>query len=219
MFSTQSFLQVALGRNLTTFVDFENATCDFTRPLFVDLLTAAVKCTGPETIAEPGEMFSGESRICEFTVSTAKGATACCRLGQAAVMGYPSEDGGTMVVPVSNLAVNANGQTVEALAFMDDILDLNTQKNAVYAFPLSQTALEDRVNELESLYSDMPEVAQDSQTLVMQMVQQIGGVFQGDELLSVILEEAQGISAGVNTAEDAAEVIQQRLSILLSEQS
>ena len=217
MFSTQSFLQTSLAENMTLFVDKEAGKCDFTQSLFVDLLTTAIKCTGAEALSEPAAMFRGESRICEVTMPNAKSAIACCRLGKASVIGYPSSQGGTIVVPVSNLAVNVQGQTEDALAFISYVLELETQQKAIYSFPLSKIALDKRVDELEHLYSDMPETAKDSKALIEQTVEQIGAVYQADTILAIITDEAIQASAGIQTPEEAAEIIQKRVQIYLSE--
>lgn len=217
MLSAESLLQLVINGSAANFVDYDAGICDFTQALFLDVLETASKCSGPLNLADPEEMFGGKSSICTVTISNAKNATACCRLGKASVIGYPSDGGGTMVVPSSNLAVYAAGQTEAALDFLRYLLNAETQKKANYAFPVLKAAFDEQVEELDTLYADIPEVASDSKEMIQQATEQIGVLLPDNELLNLIMEELPKVKDGTSSAEDAAEYIQQSISVLLSE--
>lgn len=206
------------------YVDMEQMTCDFTNQEFYDLLHLCREyfpAVVDESYTEPsgGSLLRGEGvlgRLGQFASDIMRDMEASGRT----FIGYPGAGGnGFSMIFTDELSICAMGDQQEgAWEFVKTLYAYEYQLSSGRAFCAVR---EDAFQEQEDRYlkyngSCTEEESQAARELVY-------GVKSfrnySSPAISIALEEAQAFFAGDKTAEQAAEIMENRVKIYLSEQS
>ena len=240
------FLQwyLVFERNL---VDYAGASCAFTGENFVKMLelSASLPESPPEERGELyGELYTGR-RLLALTkmgsdpVGTVSYLDAIFS-GDARFVGFPTAgSSGTVVEPALRLGMASGSDSKEQVwDFFSFLLSESVQADRQLSpgFPAVEDALKSRIEELSLHYQDgkmkfytsidgIPiEISgrpADSLTggKLIELSQSIDGFAQPDQaILDIVLFESEAVYSGAVTAREAAEQIQSRAGIYLSEQ-
>lgn len=209
--SAESVLRELVFHTTSCYVDYQNKTCSFDSPEFVKLLELAKNMNYAEYDESEEGIFSKmykEDKAVIYPVSIHNNdeyeyIKSDMFNGEKTVfLGYPSEDGkGGSFHFINNMAVMANAPEKEgAWAFLRELFSESYQKSIYEGFPVlksqlncSDSALEDYIEKLDKI-----------------------GSFDYD-IYNIIEEEAGYYFAGEHTSQQAADIIQNRVSVLVSE--
>ena len=245
----QIMLQQLCTYNMGAFVDTKKGKCDFDSDEFMQLLEFCNTFPDPAAQPENGTLewmdlmdkraddFLNDEAI--FAVVSLNGPndfheTKEGRFGgeDITLTGYPTVEGGNGAVfyPEFLLAMNAQSlYQAEIWEFMKVLLSEEYQRNI--SFPVMKSVLPDRI----AKYLENPRTEWfGGSELIVQMEQPTDGYFEfleeylenvtvsdyyNKDIYNIVHEEATMYFAGDQSAEQAAKMIQSRVSIYLSEQS
>lgn len=221
--STQNMTGWACRINIPQFVDFETLTCDFETEEFYSLLDFCKATAGrnaPMNVPEYDEQILLHLEIFETPY-----ALNHLKLGyegdEYCFIGFPNDDGkngaffaeGTYDLSFAIPLQTKNKDL--AWEFIRGVYDHEWQTDVVYGFPIIQSAMDER---LEQLQKEMPIVTQEDVLKVKNAMEKTTYYVHEDEsIVRIIQEEAMYYISGDKTAEEVASVIQSRVSLLLSE--
>lgn len=240
------FLQwyLVFERNL---VDYAGASCAFTGGNFVKMLelSASLPESPPEERGELyGELYTGRRLLALTNMGSDPVGTVsyldAIFSGDARFVGFPTAEGsGTVVEPGLRLGMASGSDSKEQVwDFFSFLLSESVQADRQLspAFPAVESALKTRIEELSLHYQDgkmkfytsidgVPiEISgrpADSLTgeKLIELSHSIDGFAQPDQaILDIVLFESDAFYSGAATAREAAERIQSRAGIYLSEQ-
>lgn len=240
------FLQwyLVFERNL---VDYAGASCAFTGGNFVKMLelSASLPESPPEERGELyGELYTGRRLLALTNMGSDPVGTVSYLdtvfSGDARFVGFPTAGGsGTVVEPGLRLGMASGSDSKEQVwDFFSFLLSESVQADRQLspAFPAVESALKTRIEELSLYYQDgkmkfytsidgVPiEISgrpADSLTgeKLIELSHSIDGFAQPDQaILDIVLFESEAFYSGAATAREAAERIQSRAGIYLSEQ-
>jgi hypothetical protein len=207
------FLLEVMQWCLHTFVDSATATCNFENTTFYKLLELCNE-RFPDTYTDSSFDYADEFLL-NFAFSADSLAMLCDTLemadSQATFTGIPDANGGQLLlaprigITYSCKYPDAAWEFVEGYA---------TMRNTSVYLPIFQSYLDSQQKTLKEIYA--PEI-------VDQAIRLIQGATTVTEEYSpipnIVVDEAQAYFSGDKSAEDVAKVIQNRVSIYLSEQS
>ena len=228
-------------------VDYAGASCDFTGENFVRMLelSASLPESPPEGSGELyAELYTGK-RLLALTdmgsdpVGTVSYLDAVLG-GDARFVGFPTAEGsGSVIEPALRLGMAAGSDSKEQVwSFFSFLLSEAVQADRQLSpgFPAVEPALEARIAELSSHYQDgkmkfhtsldgvpieISGRAADSLTRekLIALSHSIDGFARPDQaILDIVLFESEAFFSGAAAAREAAERIQSRAGIYLSEQ-
>lgn len=230
----ENFLRRLSARYLDAGVDWSAGTCDFESEEFYSILEASKRID-----ENPEEKNLKEAGFIYPSVRVATGALVAVttwveNIGKLAFeekmaksklsfIGWPSVDGscGSDIYLSQPLGICAESDNIEgSWEFLKSMLKgANPDdygKIPVYK-PILQTQIE-RAQKDESFLGIM--ITEEDTNRFMSLLSEIESIGLYDEtILSIIEEEASGYFAGVRGAEEAAKLIQSRVSLYLSERS
>lgn len=240
------FLQwyLVFERNL---VDYDRASCAFTGEDFVKMLelSASLPESPPDDKENLfGELYAGGCMLALTGMgSDPVGAMAYLDTifgGDARFVGFPTAEGsGAVIAPALRLGMASDSKNKEQVwDFFSFLLSetVQTDRQLSPGFPAVEDALDIRIQELSehyqdgkmklyTSYQDIPiEISgrpADSLTRekLIQLSHSIDGFVQPDQaILDIVLFEIEAFYSGAATAREAAERIQSRAGIYLSEQ-
>ncbi len=236
-----SALDILLRTQLGEFVDYENATCSFESEEFISLLEWFGSF--PETAAIQDDYAYRENRALLYPVQISGlqdyHNTVQCWFDNADVTltGTPlaSEGNGGVFATLGLLTVSATAEHKEEIwDFIKFCLSEEVQSSGgvqSYGIPVNRNALEN-IMELQlsgteklpsnSFGDEMIQLTPPTQAEADELREYLNGVtfcsYLDDFVTGIVQEETDKFFAGDCTAEDAARVIQSRVSLYLAEQ-
>lgn len=238
------YLKYLLAFTGNEYIDIENASCNFVNSSFPAMLSIAARLPDSYDRANAssddwGRIFNGKqmfsvSARADILLGLCFADGAYC--GNAVTLGFPSANNGTAVSPYLNLGMSANSEFKDGVwCFFEYLLSDEYQSSLRKTLPLKESVLEAR---LESLIEKASETSRvmgfDENTLVeipcsppssaqkeeaLTILNRIDCVNYCDyELYNLVLREVTPYFEGGISAEKAAENIQSKVSIYLSEQ-
>ena len=228
-------------------VDYAVASCAFTGENFVKMLelSASLPESPPEERGELyGELYTGRRLLALTNMGSDPVGTVsyldAVFSGDARFVGFPTAEGsGTVVEPALRLGMASGSDSKEQVwSFFSFLLSESVQADRQLSpsFPAVESALKARIEELSLHYQDgkmkfhtsvdgVPlEISgrpADSLTgeKLIELSHSIDGFAQPDKaILEIVLRESEAFYSGAVTAREAAERIQSRAGIYLSEQ-
>lgn len=230
-----AFIEFML-RSTNRFVNWEDGTCDFNNPEFVELLNMAKALEQRRDIMI--DPYGMGMYMDDFSEAYAASSLATIQSvydiaqyrafykGNLNIMGYPNENGAChVIVPKTIIGISALGNNKEgAWQFARSFLE-ERQQEASFFLPISKTAFDKVVNAAlngNSMWSSMfwgemlPEDAELLRTLMSTANQSWGSDAQ---LIEIVLTVSESFFNNEKSAEAVAADIQSRVSIYFSEQS
>lgn len=238
-----AFLKYLLVFTGDEYIDIESASCNFVDSSFPAMLSIA--STLPDsydsknvTSDDWGLIFTGQEL---FTISTtsniigglcfADGAYA----GNAVSLGFPSKNHGVAITPYMNLGMSSSSTCKEGVwRFFEYLLSDEYQNSIVMTVPIKQSSLETKLDQWIFDFSKMSEykgwadnhiyaipftpatVATKEDAL--RIIDSVDCVnYCDDELYSLVLREAMVFFQGGETALQAANNIQSKVNVYVSE--
>lgn len=227
----ESFIRDAALRYMQKAIDWQAGSCDFDSAEFISLLETAGQITEhPETTEFTGytppeeQLRTGETYVETVHVGS---VTALRdfeeRVGQElSFVGMPTPDGsnGSVMDPSQPVGVLAGGENTDGcLEFLKFLLlsyDLSYGAENNASLPMYRPYLEQLEAEAEAEGRMTPE---DTECFEDFLTSVESSTLCDETALGIICEESAAYFAGACTAEEAARVIQERLSIYVAEQS
>lgn len=220
----REMLEYALQSCGDRFVDMENMTCDFTNQEFYDLLTLCrdhFPAVVDENYSVPsgGSLLSGEGtlgRLGQFASDTMRNMEASGRT----FIGYPGADGnGFSMVFTDELSICALGDQQEgAWEFIKTLYTYDYQYASGRSF---SSVREDTFHAREDWYLEVNGSCTEEESMAARAL--VYGVKSlrnySSPAAAIVLEEAEAFFAGDKSAEQVAEIMENRVKIYLSEQS
>lgn len=226
----ESFINCVVSRYIRTAIDWDNCKCDFNTPEFIELLEAGSSIR--ETPEDPNNMSYGYgptkvgegTRIASLSwVDTVwklayEEQMAGCKLS---FIGWPTVDGSCgsdlhLIDPVGvvDQGDNASG-CWEFIKFM--LLDPDMKDDSL---PVYIPLLRDKADQARDSEDVPVKMSDDDAERLLSLISEIENVAIYDEtVLDIISEESAAFFNGDKTAEEAAELIQSKVSIYVAEQS
>ena len=206
--------------SINSYIDPANGTCSFDNPDFVALLEASVTHTGtpPEEIR-----YNEKELLSNFPFQNLELLQNLQnRYGtEYAFVGFPSSDAcGSTIEVYNRFAISAlSKQKDAAWLFLRSTLSAESQGESWY-FTSTQAELDRRLaialeGDPVTQFKIEPEEAEKFLTLLNSITVVGGGT--NPVILDIIGTEAQSLFAGEKTAEEVAQIIQSRVSLVLSE--
>ncbi len=231
-----------MSSQLSEFVDYENASCTFDSEEFISLLKWF--STFPEQAAVSDDYAYRENRalLCPTQIGSLQNyhRTVQCQFGNADVTltGTPihAEGNGGVFATLGLLAVSSTSEYKEEVwDFIKFCLSAEVQSNKgaqSYGFPVNLKALKNvmdaQVSGTEKLPSvsfggEMVQLTPPTEQEAAQVREYLKGVtfcsyLDDPTIKNIVEEETAKCFAGDCTAEDAAKIIQGRVSLYLAEQ-
>jgi ABC-type glycerol-3-phosphate transport system substrate-binding protein len=220
--TTQSeMLDTLLRTDIGDFVDISTGTCDFQNQEFYDLLTLC-RDYFPAEYSETGgktalfQSVSALGRMGNFAADVLQNLEA---QGQTLV-GYPGAGGsGVSIVFGDEYAICALGQEqAGAWEFLRTLYLYDFQRNNTGIFsPVRQDALDDREDQFLEVNGSCTQA--ESQA-ARQLIYDVANVRINDSpVVPMVEEEAAAFFSGDKTAQEVAQILQNRVEIYLGEQS
>lgn len=238
------YLKYLLAFTGNEYIDIESASCNFVNSTFPAMLSVAAKLPdsydGSNAASDDwGLIFTGQQL---FTISaTANIIAGLCfadgaYCGNAVTLGFPSDNNGIAMTPYMNLGMSANSNCKDGVwSFFEFLLSDEYQNSIEKILPLKETALKSRLeawfkkasetSSITGFADNMPVVipygpiSPELKDEALNMLGRIDCVnYCDNELYELVLREAEPFFAGGITAEQAAENIQSKVNIYLSEQ-
>ena len=228
------FLESSVSRYLRQAIHWKDGTCDFENPDFVRLLEACRDLR--ETPEDPENMIFGWNLMGEGLIATdlvmlneaTDLAKECRRVGRSvSVIGWPTPDGscGTDFTLSYPIGVMKNGAHPELCWQFLRYCLLHAERAIPNYRPLLEQQLEearhiDPNEERDMWYDGLTSPITEAE--ISQFHTLLGKVehttLRDDTAMAIIREEAAPFLAGERSAEDAARLIQSRMSIYVAEQ-
>ena len=235
----------------STFVDYENETCNFDSEDFVNFLEF-VKLF-PKTVEETGLEYEDfetyyrdkKSLLCEYYISSFEDYQVLKKAyfgSDVEFNGLPAGDGGkSFIYPVVQLAMNHDSKYKDAAwEFMRSFMLDDYQNNLEWGLPIKQSAfdalakkaqekpyyIDEKGKKVESyniwnIGGEDVEITELSSEEAQQLVDFVKSVSNSmsfeQKVNDIIAEEAGAFYEGQKSAEEVADIIQNRVSLYLSE--
>jgi len=224
--SREVLLNYVISSTYLDYVDFEEGTCDFLDPEFVMMLEQCMKMqpdsnpsgeTGQALRERPSLLFN--SLIQSFD---AFGGLHYMYGTDYSFVGFPSDNGsGSRFVINTRLSISADCKHKgTAWEFVRMVMSDEVQKSVEY-LPVVQSELDRRIGEALNADPEMGEVRLekceiDKFNALLASVKTLEA--ESDSVIfSIVRDEASRFFAGECTAEEAADIIQSRVSIYVAE--
>ena len=222
----RDLLEVYCRHAAEQFLDYDTQTASFESEHFLRILTACATLTpselGPDSIMQQPMACVGDySHMQNFWYEQTGSAFRVLAL---------SEDGGTAYQPILQLGVCAgSAQQDAAREALRAMLSDDFQQQIVTAFPVSRSVLRAQMQtEIEAQQAYQPTTAGEdgrlptadagSQEDLMHVLEHVNCRSCGNqEILSIILDEADTFFSGQKTAQEAARVMDRRAALFLAE--
>lgn len=225
--SSREFLETMLQHCVSAFADINNATCDFQTETFYRLLRLAKeRFPADSTAIDPGAyepQALQDNTVLLQSTATIGGISAAADMmktyGNCTMIGYPGAGGnGGDIVTNYNIGISTMSQHDDlAWSFIERLLDYSFQRNCLgMYFPARKDVLIDIIESYEGIDPDFTSNYGDS---VYQMIENASNrTIYDSPVVSIIMEEVDAFLVGDKSAEAVADIIQNRVSIYLSEQ-
>lgn len=216
-----SFLEACFSR----FVNLNAATCDFQNQDFYDLL--ALSKVGGLAVVDENSQSAGENSVVTGFSSLGRLGTfytdtlAPLEAQGKVLLGYPGTDSnGLDVIFMDQFAICSLSQHKDAAwQFIRSLYQFDFQKSYSSIFIAArQDVMEEREREYQQMYSD--QLTEEQSRYVQDLV--LGATHlrvMDSPVVAMVKEEAAAFFAGDKTAQEVAEIIENRVQIYLSEQS
>ena len=261
-------LMQCLSFNLDNFIDWQNGTCSFNSPDFIEILNFAN--TFPKEF--DWESYDWETAESEYSrLMSGKQLMSTCYLssfsevqvqsayqgGDVTFIGFPSESGnGSCFMVNSGVSISTTCKNPEAAwSFVRELLlEENQSERDAWGFPSNRHAFEARAKEAmtpeyqidpatgqpaidpetgekieisnhgygigNDFSIEIYSMKQEEYDALMALYERCSSVYSSDqEIMDIIMEEAAAFFDGQKTAEETANLIQNRLSLYISEQA
>lgn len=211
--ATQSqFLSDILTWSMDTFVDFENASCDFENQLFYDVLELC-RDAFPEEY-DDNVFQSADEFLLNYTFSMGDFSMLCGEIEQlddsAVFTGIPNANGAQFIY-APTLGITSVSDYPEAA--WEFVCDYISQRNISAYISVLENRYESSLNDMNQSFSA------ETVTAVDAMVSEATTVTDHDTPVpEIVAEEAQAYFSGDKSAEETAKLIQQRVTVYLNEQ-
>ena len=233
--SSEEFVTMVGGRYMRSAIDWESGSCDFDNAEFVSILEAAARVEDDRTqehenIQSFETAWSRMGRGQLMLSSASLGASAVNGLGfdeywtgeELSCFGYPSPDGtdGLSVQLATSFGVNVNSQHKEACWEFLSWLLRSVNVRSPSALPLYRPLFDELIEyqlEAEDIYGFEDRAAAERMCAFVESADSLS--IYDDSAMDIILEEAGAYFAGAQSAWQAAEYVQNRISIYVAEQS
>ena len=232
----EDYTDLFLAMNLqSSFLNTEEATCNFDSQAFTDLLqygTTLYKSTDSwETYLTQEEEHTLKAFAFTQPVNYHELTAGEYLNAGVTLIGYPvGGNGGIFSAPYS-VAINSQSENQDEIwnIFMDMLSEENQRALDVaqrsYSFPVLRSALEEDMDSackgdrIYNVTQYIGAMTQEERDFLMRYIEGITAFYYCDpNIADIISEEAEMCYAGDQTAEQAAEKIQSRASLYLSEQ-
>lgn len=221
------FLDETARRYTRICINWENGTCDFKNPDFISILTASsrVKETADSArdplIGMPGTLLAEGKIVTSSFVSDQVYALAFDELyaGQPlSVLGWPTVDGscGTELRFQHPIGIISKSEHIDGCwAFIKWLL---TEEPVVYGLPLYRPRLVEAANTAMA-DSDLPvKMTNEQVAALFELLDRIEHIaLYDDTVTEIVRDECSNYLDGSHTAEEAAEIIQAKVTIYLGE--
>ncbi|MDR0839624.1 MAG: hypothetical protein LBN99_08325 [Oscillospiraceae bacterium] len=225
----RTWFQLGVMIGLEDYIDWNAGTCSFDSAEFIDFLEFCKKL--PETAASQYVVESDSALYREnlallspVQLNVASAREARERFGEeAAFVGFPTAGAcGNVAVPRFDFAISASSKNKQLCwEFISRFLREDYAPEGG-DFSLNSRAFERAAAQaIESATADSPLTEGDVarvRAAIEATTRWTAGIEQ-DTMMGIITEEAEAFFAGINTADRAAEMIQSRVSIYVSENS
>ncbi len=236
------FYQAFYG-DIDSYIDWQAGTCDFNNEAFISLVERVKELPPPEIVRESITTSDGKTWEVPSTVigmdendfydgllltkmcyiSGLVGYEQTLEYGDyAEIAGYPTNKGEPLfeIETRNALAISStSGQKEGAWAFLEFILS-QKQQDSLTTFPVRRNSFETYLKRKE-FYGGWEKVdfTQEELDDLREMTEHLfwRRVYVGGEILPIITEELEAVWAGDKSAASAADVIQSRVGIFLSE--
>lgn len=220
------FLNAIYSFSLSHFIDESSDTCSFDSPDFVALLK---KCNEQsEEIPESDNIMQEKSLLYAYPLQSLS-MTRGLKMqygNDYCFVGFPTENGGASCFDLNlNFGIYALSKNKEAAwSFIRFTLSEESQNNTEF-FPVNQRAFDADIAQdlangqiaLQSGEVGLEKLNADKLLRVIEETTDIGS--SKEEIYNIMLEESGSYFGGDKTAEEAAKLIQSRVSIYLAEQA
>jgi len=245
--TNSQFIQLALMVNMDKYVNWSTGTANFDTDEFASLLEFSTRFPSMEElenmqardlmIYEPELIATGRQIMMPAGVNDFRTLGIYQQLfgGELAIKGFPTDTGnGNALGFQSSLAITTRASDKDgAWEFMRPLLSADWQtSNVSHNFPTNKAAFDNmakRAMEEEGGYSwgfgrdtsiESEGVTQADVDLVLKLIESTFGVAGIDEsLMNIINENTEDFFNGRSSAQEAARIIQSRVSRYISEQS
>lgn len=233
--SSEEFVTMVGGRYMRSAIDWESGSCDFDNAEFVSILEAAARVEDDRTqehenIQSFETAWSRMGRGQLMLSSASLGASAVNGLGfdeywtgeELSYFGYPSPDGtdGLSVQLATSFGVNVNSQHKEACWEFLSWLLRSVNVRSPSALPLYRPLFDELIEyqlEAEDIYGFEDRAAAERMCAFVESADSLS--IYDENAMDIILEEASAYFSGAQSAWQAAEYVQNRMSIYVAEQS
>ena len=206
--------------SIHNYIDTTNNTCNFDNPDFIALLEAPASHIG----IPPEELRYGDKGLlgnCPLQTLEQLQNLQNIYGTEYAFVGFPSSNAcGSTIMVYTRFAISALSEKKDAAwLFLRSTLSAESQAESVY-FTSTQAEIDRRLavalegDPITQLKIE-PEEAEKFLTLLNSVTVVEGGATQ--VIIDIIRTEAQSLFAGEKTAEEVAQIIQSRVSLVLSE--
>jgi ABC-type glycerol-3-phosphate transport system substrate-binding protein len=229
--SRTDFLETLLRSSVSQFADIQTGTCDFQNQDFYDLLTLCRNYLPEEEPEYQGEdVFSAPGligkQIMLMGVYAYGSLTGFAQdyleplSDGVSFLGYPDTEGnGTQLLLRGEFSICAQSSNADgAWTFLRSLYDYDLQYGiGRFYYSIRQDAFEAR---LDSWWDNAPDCTEEQKQQIKDLVY---GACQDitwfSPVIDIILEEVPAFFAGDKTAQETADIIENRVNIYLSEQS
>jgi len=240
-FSKHDFLWVLLHRNLYEYIDMDSKTADFNNEDFIEMLKFIN--TFPSEVDDPNNdhfaRYNNEEKAAGRQIMEDIGIALLYDFklqkesfgGEIVFKGWPSADrNGSRFLSHENVAITTHAADKDgAWEFVRTLLMEEHQRDFFYGLPINKAIFEEQMQRdimepVEFLRDGVIIRAESTQEDVDEIVELINSITKvsahGSEwrLREIIIESAIDYFNGMISAEDAARIIQNRVSIFLAEQ-
>lgn len=229
--SRETFLEYLVRLYLQSAVDWKSSTCDFENDDFISILNAA-KSIDPAIEYNYGMFYSQMSdemtrAECATALGTLSGVSAIAQEEKLAgeklsIIGWPTVDGscGTLIETLNPIGICQGGKNKEgAWEFVKYMLD-----RGISCIPLSRERLNEEIEgcivRKGRLIGVPPLMTWEDADRLLEFLDELEVVNEeNDDIMNIILDEAEGYFAGVRSAGETAKLVNSRAGILLAERS
>lgn len=230
----ESFLRNQVYRYITYSVDWKAATCNFESEEFLKILTTTKKIREnpePENPDDIDDTPAGQ-RLAEgsliLNLCFVDKVTSLARLeaetGESlSFVGLPTSDGfgGTRLYTASLLGICSKGRTEDSWSFLKYYLTKNAEEIRDFGIPASRRTLEEQIAAALTLSQGGGDAIPFDGEQVEQLYDVLdSSVYYGtasEDILNIVMEEADAFLSGDKGVEETAHIIQSRVSILVAE--
>lgn len=242
--SNQTFLKRLLNANIDVLLDTSGNTCAFESEAFIKMLELTSRFPSEDDLALTtyADVYDGKVAMVDFNIYSMDSINDITTIfrGQPAIVSYPSDcNTGALGSSICRLGISAvTSHSEEAWNFISSTLSqefLDSLAGVGFGFPLNKASFENVLQKatqepLNTGEDKIPKtlngglqvedraLSQEEVDAVREYVfsiRQFGGCIS--TVLDIVKEEAAAYFAGDKTAEETAEIIQNRVQMYLNE--